>query len=278
METATEENLQEGRMYKIGEFSRLTEIPVKTLRFYHEIQLLEPVEIDGETGYRYYDGNSYERARTIRLLKACHFTLAEIREAVDQIRDDDDLRAFIREKYEQMDGRVAEIRREQEKLLRLIDRKERMKMAKTSAVSIKEVAPQKVASIRYKGRYEDMGQYIGRLFGVVKGSAAGPVIALYYDEGYMEEGADIEVCVPVKKEVSGKDVVTRTLEGGRFMSAIHTGPYDQLSESYKVLMDAMQSQGLQTETPSREVYLKGPGMLLKGNPEKYETEILMKVL
>ena len=29
--------------------------------------------------------------------------------------------------------------------------------------------------------------------------------------------------------------------------------------------------------PTREVYLKGPGMLLKGNPEKYLTEIQIPV-
>ncbi len=265
-------------MYKIGEFSRLAGIPIKTLRYYHEIHLLEPVEIDEESGYRYYDGTSYERAKTIRLLKSFHFTLAEIQEAVDKISDTDDLRAFLKDKYEQMDGKVAELRREQEKLLRIIEKTEGMKMAKTSEVSIKDIAALKVACIRYKGRYDDMGQYIGKLFGVVKGNAAGPVIALYYDEGYMEEGADIEVCIPVKKEVSGKDVSTRMLEGGRFVSAIHTGPYDQISDSYKVVMDMMQEKGLQTEVPNREVHVKGPGWLLKGIPEKYGPELLMKVL
>lgn len=264
-------------MYKIGEFSRLAGVSVKTLRYYHELQLLVPVETDEATGYRFYDDASYERAKTIRLLKAVHFSLAEIQEMIDQIQDPSDLQAYLKEKVAQMDAQVAGIRKEQEKLLRMIEKKEGFTMAKTSEMIIKEVLAVKAACIRYKGRYDEMGHYVGELFKVVKGSAAGPVMALYYDEGYMEEGADIEVCVAVKKEVSGKDVVTRLLEGGRFASVMHIGPYDKISDSYKAVMDAMQAQGLEAEVPSREIYLKGPGMLLKGNPEKYETEILMKI-
>lgn len=270
--------IREGRMYKIGEFSRLAGVSVKTLRYYHEIRLLEPVKTDEASGYRYYDGGSYARAKQIKLLKSFHFTLAEIHEAIEKIQDADDLRAYLKEKYDQMDLQVEGLRKEQAMLLKMIDKREGEKMAKTSEVTLKDVAALKVACIRYKGRYDEMGHYISALFSVVKGSAAGPVMAVYYDEGYLEEGADIEVCVPVKRDVAGKDVVTKTLDGGRYVSAIHIGPYDQISDSYKVLMDAMQEKGLETTTPSREIYLKGPGMLLKGNPEKYETEILMKVL
>lgn len=265
-------------MYRIGEFSRLAGVSVKTLRYYHELQLLEPVEIDETSGYRYYDGTSYERAKKIRLLKSVHFSLVEIQEIIDQIEDEADLQAYLKEKYAQMDVQVVSIRREQEKLLSMMGKKEGMKMAKTSAVNIKEVTPIRVACIRYKGRYDEMGHYIGELFKVVKGNAAGPIMALYHDEGYLEEGADIEVCVPVKKDVAGKDVTVKTLDGGKFASAVHAGPYEQISDSYKVIVDFMQEKGIRTAVPSREIYVKGPGILLKGNPEKYETEILMKVL
>jgi DNA-binding transcriptional MerR regulator len=38
----------------IGDFSRITHLTVKTLRRYHEVGLLEPAEVDPQTGYRYY--------------------------------------------------------------------------------------------------------------------------------------------------------------------------------------------------------------------------------
>ena len=42
-------------MYKIGELSKLSKIPVKTLRFYDNEGILPPDSIDPFTGYRYYN-------------------------------------------------------------------------------------------------------------------------------------------------------------------------------------------------------------------------------
>ena len=41
-------------MYKIGELSKLSNIPVKTLRFYDLEGILSPDMVDAFTGYRYY--------------------------------------------------------------------------------------------------------------------------------------------------------------------------------------------------------------------------------
>ena len=41
-------------LYKIGEFSKLTNVPIKPLRYYDEINLFKPQEIDLFSGYRYY--------------------------------------------------------------------------------------------------------------------------------------------------------------------------------------------------------------------------------
>ena len=42
-------------MFSIGEFSKITGLSVKTLRFYHEKELLAPTQVDPQSGYRYYD-------------------------------------------------------------------------------------------------------------------------------------------------------------------------------------------------------------------------------
>ncbi len=39
---------------KIGEFSKLMQVTVKTLRHYEQIGLLVPDEVDQWSGYRYY--------------------------------------------------------------------------------------------------------------------------------------------------------------------------------------------------------------------------------
>ena len=41
-------------MLKIGDFSKLSRVSVRMLRYYDEIGLLKPAEIDRFTDYRYY--------------------------------------------------------------------------------------------------------------------------------------------------------------------------------------------------------------------------------
>jgi DNA-binding transcriptional MerR regulator len=41
-------------MIKIGDFARLSQVSVVTLRYYDEMDLLKPVRVDDFTGYRYY--------------------------------------------------------------------------------------------------------------------------------------------------------------------------------------------------------------------------------
>lgn len=54
-------------------------------------------------------------------------------------------------------------------------------------------------------------------------------------------------------------------------------PYTELGKSYERLFAYLHEKGLKAQLPSREVYLKGPGMLFRGNPRKYLTEIQVRV-
>lgn len=65
-------------MIRIGEFSRLSQTPVSTLRYYDEVGLLKPVEVDHFTGYRYYTFDQLARLNRILALKNLEFSLAEI--------------------------------------------------------------------------------------------------------------------------------------------------------------------------------------------------------
>ena len=62
-------------LYKIGEFSKLTDVPVKTLRYYDEINLFKPREIDLFSGYRYYSEEQQEDVKLILTLKEVGFSL-----------------------------------------------------------------------------------------------------------------------------------------------------------------------------------------------------------
>lgn len=68
----------ESVVYKIGDFSNLVNIPIRTLRYYDEIGLLKPEIVDKFTSYRYYTEDNVVEAQFITLLKEVGFTLQEI--------------------------------------------------------------------------------------------------------------------------------------------------------------------------------------------------------
>ena len=66
-------------LYRIGEFSKLTGIPIRTLRYYDSIDLFKPSEVDLFTSYRYYKEEQVKDLELINELKEVGFTLEEIR-------------------------------------------------------------------------------------------------------------------------------------------------------------------------------------------------------
>ena len=128
-----------------------------------------------------------------------------------------------------------------------------------------------------QGHYSDCGKgfaTIGRKFGRF---INGKPLLLHYDTEYKEHDADFEACMPLRQRKIVDGVAVRELPGGRFVTLVHKGPYDQLGRSYAKVFKYVKDRGYGVTSPTREVYLKGPGMIFKGNPEKYLTEIQIPV-
>ena len=82
--------------YKIGEFSRLGRVTVRTLRHYGEIGLLKPEIIDRQTSYRYYSARQLQKLLAIVQLKELGFSLAEIRDLYEEDTHFPDIRMMER--------------------------------------------------------------------------------------------------------------------------------------------------------------------------------------
>lgn len=68
-----------GTVLSIGAFSRMTHLSVKALRYYHDVGILEPAQVDRFTGYRSYDTSQVSTAQVIRRLRALQMPLDQIR-------------------------------------------------------------------------------------------------------------------------------------------------------------------------------------------------------
>jgi effector-binding domain-containing protein len=130
-----------------------------------------------------------------------------------------------------------------------------------------------IAAIRRKGRYADCGPSfakIGKRFGR---QISGIPLLLVYDTEFKEDDADYEACMPVRKGEPVDGISVRELPGGRCVSLLHKGPYDQLGRSYAKILEFIREKCYDITTPTREIYHKGPGMIFRGNPKNYLTEI-----
>ena len=89
-------------MLSIGEFSNICKVSTKTLRYYAEIGLLEPSEVNPENGYRYYAIEQLEKMLFINRLKAYSFSLDEIKAILrsEEIQEDHLYLSLIRKKKE----------------------------------------------------------------------------------------------------------------------------------------------------------------------------------
>jgi len=254
----------------------MSRLPIKTLRFYHEKGVLTPARVEAETGYRYYSRANLDQADVIRALRDLDFSLETVREILASHDDDADLLDYL-------EARKVELRAEMERreeivrVLDLILDKERetrtMLNAQADQVVTKTLPPVIVAGLRMKGRYADCGKAFGKIGRKVGRHIAGKAMMLCYDQEYREDDADFEPCMPLKRLIEAEGLNVRELEGGPHLSLIHHGPYDDVSRTYSRLLEHAKENGIQLKSPSREVYIKGPGMIFKGNPKKYITEI-----
>ena len=124
-----------------------------------------------------------------------------------------------------------------------------------------------------KGRYQECGKGFAKIGKSLGWYISGKCFLLHYDAEFKEGGADFEACMPIRKGKAVEGISVRELPGGRYVSLLHKGPYEELARSYAKIMAYIKERGYEIVMPTREVYLKGPGMIFKGNPKNYLTEI-----
>jgi len=267
-------------LYSIGEFSPVTGLSVKTLRFYHEKGLLIPTSVEEQTGYRYYDAGKIEKALVIMQLRHMEFSLEDIATVLSECVDEADILIYLERQQNVLQQRIQADRDIVRSLNEIIAKEKAARQvlaSGTDSVGEKVLEPMWIAGIRLKGTYNECGSGFSRLGKLVGRHICGEPMCLYYDGEYRDGDADFEPCFPIRKEVTVEGVSVHPLPAARCLTLIHRGPYDQLGHSYaKVLHQAKERQA-KILLPTREVYVKGPGVIFQGNSKNYLTEIQLPI-
>lgn len=151
-------------------------------------------------------------------------------------------------------------------------------MAENSyTVEEKAVEPTLIAGLRMTGKYSDCDSGFGKLGRKFGRFVCGRPMMLCHDGEYREEDANFEVAMPIKKGESTNEINVYELPGGRCLSLMHLGKYEELSRSYEKIFKHAHDHGVSYSLPTRELYHKGPGMIFRGDPKKYLTEIQLMI-
>lgn len=252
-------------MLKIGEFSKLAQVSVKTLRYYDEVGLFHPEWVDRFSGYRYYTLQQLPRLHRILTLRELGFPLVQIERLLQEDLSVAELQRLMRLRKAELEEQVAA---EQARLKRVAARLRLIEQEGSQPrydVVLKRVPPQLVAGIRGKVSGDaDLRCLLEELYTALadKPVASGPLMpftAIYYDVEFQEGGADVEVALALRRRLRAPGRVTVHELPGVEQAAcvIHQGSPSRLPAAYRALTVWSQANGYRPGPHSREIYLHG---------------------
>lgn len=257
----------------IGEFSRLTHLSVKALRYYHDIELLEPAAVDASTGYRRYSTDQVEQAHLIRRLRDLNMPLPEIREVL-AASDRDARDAALKGHLERMEAELLRTRDVVASLRALLLPSADIAVEYRSAPSFPalaftEVVARDAIDMWCETTFTNL--YVALAEADIP--PAGPGGATYSPQFFEDDKGEVVAFVPIEdrdRERAAELGTVLDLPARRFAIAVHNGPFTDFDRTYGALGSYVAEHDHGLAEPIRELYLVGPG---EAEPADYHTEI-----
>jgi len=263
-------------MLKIGDFSKLAHVTVKTLRYYARLGLLQPAWTDRFTGYRYYTLEQLPRLNRILALKDLGFSLDQISGLVKDNLPVEQIRGMLRLKQAELEERIVT---EQNRLVMVAARLEQIEHAGqlgASAVLVKRIEAMPVAVTREVIPSVDrLPQHLNRLVGELNDwlagqniQPAGPWMAIYESSEYHERDIPVELGVVIDAgvlarpglAVGGKINLRRLPPVSEMASLVHSGTVEALPQAYTEMYAWMEAAHYTPNGPAREFYFRDTQM------------------
>lgn len=227
-------------MFKIGEFSKITQVSIRMLRYYDEQDLLAPSFVDKSNGYRGYTANQIEDLNRIVLLRNLGFSVKEMKDMLQswnsevmktnllkQIEKTQENILFEQNKLKQIQGYLTDLNNQDKKL--------------NIQIIMKQIPMQHVMSLRrIMPDYYCEGllwSELGECLNKNENIASNASFSIYHDLDYREQEVDIEVCVVTEKEfinIRNTNIIFRQVDAVNMAACFMIyGPYSNISVAYK---------------------------------------------
>lgn len=271
-------------MIKIGEFSRLVQIPVATLRYYDQVGLFKPDVVDHTTGYRYYATSQLPLLHRILALKGLGFSLEQIASALADGVTLEQMRGMLRLRQAQINQQLAEVQGQLREVDLRLQQIEREGHFSPYDVILKHVEPLLVASVRtILPNHSAVGALFGEVYAALGSHAStvlgpnpengGQTLVLCYDTEFREAGVDGAAAFMLRYRIpeAGRMQV-HELPAATMASTIHHGSYETIGDAHEAILSWIENHGYQISGPDRELNLYHSMPIRRDNPT-YITEI-----
>jgi DNA-binding transcriptional MerR regulator len=247
-------------MFRIGDFSRLSQVSVKALRFYDEVGLLKPTYVDRDTGYRYYSVTLLPRLNRILALKELGLPLGEILHLLEGDLPAPRVRELLQNRKAEISRRIE---REQAQLaevnswLALIEQAGRVP---DYEVTIKRVEPRLVASVRDTlSSYADADELFDELqSNFTQRGAPLERGAIWHTCANQRRSINCEAMVFLREPAQAKGrAQVYELPAASVACVVHHGSDETSERAYVAARSWIKSHGYTIAGPNRELYWQG---------------------
>lgn len=244
-------------MLSISQFSRVSHITPKSLRYYDEIDLLKPEVVDPDNGYRYYSSEQLMTAFKIQKLKHYEFRLAEIRVA---LKDELYLLDRMTEKRLEIHQKISDyhtLQNDIETDIIALTEGESFLFNQEEPIELVENVCWNIISVRKMINIKAFDQLMQAVYQKVEAAKATPNYApltLYHSNEYTPENYDVEIAMPVLET----ELRTRQLIAEQCVKYHFQGNYQGLPAAYAQVAKWIDDHEYEISDAVFEVYLTNP--------------------
>ena len=248
-------------MYRIGMFSKLGLVTIKTLRHYDETGLLVPAHVDEENGYRYYRTDQLFDLHRIVSLRQMGFSIPEVKDIISGRN----MSYILNQREEEL---KTEIDKNKKQLLRLesyIHEQQEENTMNYQAI-IKEIPKYTVFSVRtilptYSALMHvmpEIGKEVGEKNPELRCIKPDYCFNTYHDKEYKEKDIDVEIFQAVEeKGQDTENIKFKEIPAVKVVSVLHKGAYDDLGKAYAYVTKWVEEHGYTIADGIRESYIDG---------------------
>lgn len=270
-------------MFKIGEFSKLTQVSIRMLRYYDETGLLKPAKIDPLTGYRMYSVEQLPLLHRILFLRDTGFSSVEIAQALE-FWEQDSIGKHLLMKQKEIELAINQQKEKLRKLNTAVLDLNREKSFEQCNIIMKSVPSYQVLSHRKiipnyfcEGQlWKELASYMNE--NGVKINSTENDFAIYHDLDFKESDVDVEVCIHVQQMGKNQGEYTyRNTEAVETMAcAMVYGSYQNIGPTYESFAHWLAKHSLYQMTgQSRQICHRGPWN--EEDPNRYLVELQIPV-